>query len=1303
MTEMAQAARSCKAVLGVRKLSKTAFVRLRGIGRCFRLHGWSILVAITLSLSLTFISLRDFLLGSGYYEYADQHWPPLGSIYPTGYFSPSPLTSNGFLYPLQFSRDFITFPIGLFHVISLNSLAQEKLFFIYSFVLFLLLAYVFAALIVHYALKTLRTKLSVWKTELARVLIVLSLFTNLYFIYMTVDGGTVTGCLIGIFIGISALLLLAEDDFLTALACSVVLSSLGFLLDPSNAFTVLVTLGLAVFLRSIVRKEGLPAFFTHLGQLLLASVPTALFLVYFFYPTLGHGFAVALDYPVRPFSLSGIQEFASYTTLPNVLRLTGYAWTTVTFTPPSILWYSGSYSQLPGLQSPTTILIAPGSLTQVWLLALFAPFVLACVSLMIRRLRPLTAPFGVILLVCVLLTQWPWIPPAAALVSWVAALPLIGPLVGEALYFPYLFMLGESIAILVLSGCLIVSLITDELRVADRIVPRCRPYRGPREGQGTVGIGGSRHPYGRPRSIRGRARYVAVAVVAILLVLPGWQALDGSYFPSRAWSPYVTGNGVPNAGPFEPLNAPPGVDALLSYFYHLSGAFNIYWPTWGANATDFGRGAFFFDSEDSPKPLSALPALPYLVAKGLTGALAAYLQSQNVAYVVVQNVSTLALQQEYGLSSYGSLLGFLRSIPGLSPEPSLSNANLTVLQVSQPWGSTYSSNELLAYAGGSSDYAPVYAIDRDLNQTPAVVDGAPASTTLAVNNLSGGESILSPGGIYNLTGTGSVGSQPLNLPLSDYPTTPAGKYSNFTKLTEEINRTFDQRPAAIISIGNWSLVDWGPSNVSVTVRSGSLIWTALGQTTVTLTYGSLLTSGPGGVRILTPGFGSIATSLNFSYSTSSNFGGSLSSYVRDETTNSSIAQVPLSSLLTDAQEETSVSFGAPTLPWTTFVQSCFQASFSSGSIAVNMVNYSWNEPRLSAAVHVDYNEDSLGPWTLTNWSSPVPMFYTYEGGTLDVNSPSGAGTFSLNYGPSLTSGYGGASNPRPGSQSVIMTMQASYRTSPNFSAQVFNLASFDQVSSSPTAGAIGSNGPALPPSAPLRTVRYSTTLPASTRNFTIRLQAIGFRGSFELANVTFTWAFLPVQNSTPYGVALPIPANETISWPLRFGSSFAEISGPPPLQGSLVGTTQRNATFRWYRFPGPFIALTSEDQLGAVALFVKNPSPTPIATVYTGPTSVDLVLVAGGTRYLPYGTMDGDALFLYNGTESFSIEHSAVIYIELYYFAFIAYLAMLYPALLYLRRQKRLPWGKDPDGGSPSRKLRQPVETDDSQAYPTRP
>lgn len=1258
--------------------------RLRSALRWIPVHRRSVSVALALSVTLTLVALRDFLFGSGYYEYADQKWPVNGAVWPTGYFAPAPLTSNGGFYIFQFSRDFITFPIGLFHLLSLNSLLQEKLFFLYSFVLFVLLAYVFAALIVRYALQVLGRQLSGWSTEIARVLIVVALFTNLYFIYLVVDGGTVTEGLIAIFLGISALLLLCEEDFVLALAVTVILTSLGFLLDPVDAVTVLVVLGLSLVYRSVSRRDSLLVFFKQVGYLLLAFAPTALFLVFFFYPTLGTPSGGGSDYPIRVFDLAGIQGFAYNTTILNVLRLTGYFWNTVTLAPPSILWYHGAYSQLPGLESPTTLLLPPGELTQFWLLTLYAPVTIALGSLLVRRLWRLTIPFATVLVVCVVLTQWPWYTASADLVSAMASIPLLGPLIGETMYFPYIFMLGESVAILVLAGAAIVALLSGEVHLF-RTAPRPEPDA--RRAPSTPAPHTPRFSYAhfRTRVTSRRINCAVVVVIAALLVFPGWQALDGSYSPSRAWSPYVAGNGVPNAGPFEPVNPPPGVESLYNYLYAQPGEFNIYWPTLGANASDFGRGVFFFDQSSSPKPMSSLAALPYLVAHSETGALLAYLQSQNVRYVVVQNSSPIVLAQEYGLDNYSGLLNLFGSIPGIVSEPGLSAENLTVFQVTGTWGATYPVAQLLNVNPGDSNYPVAYSVDRELNQTPALLDGNPANATLAIDSLAGDQSILSPGSAQNITGVGSVAAASLNLSLVRYSTVPRGPTVDLSADTTGVNESIVQTPGTTIDLGNWSLVNQGPSNVNVTIQDGTIDWTSLGATTITLTVGPLLTVGPAGVEIADPGNLSSASTLNVSYRTSPSFVGSLSAYLRDETTNSSVAQVPLSTSLATSQAVTLESFGAATLPWTRYFQPCFQASLDGGSVEVALANYSWNQPSLSFGYHVDTDTESLGPWALTNWTSPNPMYYDFENGQLDVASPAGPGTFTLNFGPLLTVGYGGVPNPEPGAQGVVITMHLTYRTSSSFSAQLLNLASYYQISNSSSAPAIGVNGPSLPASTTPTTVNYSFTAPPSTRNFTMRLQAIGFQGSFELVNVSFSWAFLPVHPATPFGISIGIPRNQTLTWPSRFRVVYADIAGPPPADATAVNVSSDQARFSWYRFSGPYTSLAAGDQLAVVALFTSVPSGSPVALAYTGPYSVDLVLESGGRQYYPYQTVDGNALFLYNRTNAFTIVHSAVLATQIRYFVFLAYLGLFAPLVLWLRQRYR---NSSKRRGSPERRAR---------------
>jgi hypothetical protein len=1288
---------------GTLRIIMKAYFRIRRFFRWWIYHRWSALVAFLLSISLSSISIRSFLFGNGYFEYSDQHWAPSGTVWQSGYFSPSPLASTGALYPLQFTRDIITWPIGFSHLLHLNALVQEKVFYLYSFALFVGLAYVLAALVTYYTLRLLETKLPRWREELARVLIVLFLFTNLYFLYLNVDGGTVTTSLTGIFLGISVLLIIAEEDWVKAIAVTAVLSSVGALLDPSEGFTVLVAILVALILRSVARRESIWTFGKHVGHAFLVVIPSLLFLFYIIFPTLGHG-VVSLSYPVRSYNLSAIRFFSANTTLGNVLRLTGYSWTTLTFAPPGILSYSGLYQLLPGQESPTTVLVLPGPLSTLWLWSLYAPAFVGFAALLIRRLRSITIPFAMILILMILLTQWPSFGPSAALVTLLAGLPYVGPLSGEALYFPYFFMLGEAVAIVVLAGGLLTALMAGELWVRRFPQPLrnfpLTPYRSSGDDESTI------RPFTRrkPLSMRSLSTVVLVIAIAFFMVFPGWQAFNGSYFPSRSWPTYVSGNGVPNSGPYEPVRVSSAVQETYDFLAALPGAFNIYWPTGGANATNTEDAQFFFDEFNSPKPLfgglGGSPEVAYLVATQATGSLVSYLQSQNVRYLILQNTSPNFLLQAYGMSSYASLKSFFGTIPQFGVVPLLNfTDDLITYTIAGTWGSTYPVSSVLSYTGPEVGlYPAAYTVGAALGSAPAIIDGGPASQMLSVNNLSGSEAILSPLEIENLTNVGAAGNQSFPSPISHLVTSPFGPFENFTNATSGWSETVIQRPGTILSIANWSLTDWGPSNVTVSLRKGALVWVVpAGQTTtVSINFGGMLTVGPGGTQVLDPSAGSAVASFDFHYRTSSNFTGSLSTYLRDETTNRSVADIPDLSLLTPSLNGSGEAFSAPTLPWTKYFEACFQATFSSGSVTLSLINASWNQPLSRATYHVGYTVTTWASWTITNWSSPGPLYYTVGQNNLTLRSPESPGTVSLNYGPPLVDGYGGVANPSPGDQGVQAEMRVSYRMTPGFSGNFVDLAAFYQTSNSSAAPATGVNGPALPVSYVWRTVSYSLAFPTSTRNFTIRIQVVGFEGSIEFSNISFSWAWLPTQPGAPFGTVLTVDHGTALGFPARFESAFVELSGPLPSGGHLVSNATAPPGLEWLAFSPYNVSLDGGDRIAVIVLQTAMliDSKT-VGTIYTGPFAVDLVLLSDGKQYTPYETVDGDSFFLYAGAAPFTIEHTAVAYMTVSYLFLLAYLALLYPALSYLRSWKgvrtrthksglpRTPAGRGPIGKRP--------------------
>jgi hypothetical protein len=1236
----------------------------------------SIVCCLTISLTFTALSIRDFLFGAGYFEYADQNWAPSGSVYPTGYYSPNPISSSGQLIVFQFSRDFITWPIGLFHALGLDSLTQEKFFFAYSFALFVILSYLFSSLVIRYLSAQLKVRLPWWKGEVMRCVLTTALFTNLFILYSNTDGGSFTGSLIVVFLGISLLLLIAEKDFRLALAVTVILTTLGFLLDPSYLPAVGLSLLLALGCRELLGQRSLRTFVTRLLQILAGLALPLAALAFLLYPTIGTWGPTSIDvsvlpgYGIRPYNLFFIQYFSGNTSLMNVLNITGFPWSTLTFAPPSIVTYSGQYRELPSLQSPTAIVLPAGILSPVWLVSLFAPLTLTFLSLLSRRLREVTLPFAAILLACVAATQWPWFPPAAGVVSDLTSIPIVGPPIGQALYFPFFFMAGEVAAMIVLLGALLLLLADWSLfplktrNVASQTEEVHRPASR------------SRHLRMVKWSRRTRSRIVfvgTVTCVAILLVFPGWQAFDGSFFPSRSWSTYVSGNGVPNAGPFEPLQPPAGVQQAFDFLENQAGSFNIYWPTGGANETDLQRGAIFFNVYDSPKPTAPLPDLPSLVAAHDTGSLLPYLESQNVEYFVLQNTSPIALQDSYyGLSSYAALQNLFDAVSGLSPV--LSFSNLTVYSVDRPWGTSYPIRSALTYDGISGEYGVAYGINSAIGGRTAVLPSGTSNESLTIDNLSGTESVLSPSFLQNYSGLGTVSNQSLSIPLEHYVTSPSGDYSNLSAAIS--GPAFDtvQRAGTILSVGNWSIADWGPSNVSLKLVNGTVTWSALGLTTVTVNVGGLLTTGPGGVEILNPSDLSSSTSLGLVYQTSTMFRGELSSYLVNEPINGTVGVYPDSSTLAPSSAPSRINFGAPTMPWTRYFNTRFQAIIRSGSLELSQLNYSWNLPNLNFTWNVSGDYQPIGGWSLINWSSPGPLVYKFTNGDLSWISPYDA-TTSLNFGLPLTSGPGGVTNPKAGSDGVSATLRLRYQTSAGFEGSI-TVAGYYQTSSLNTTPSLTTQTQDLLTSTTWQTVTYSASFPSTSLNFTVRLEATSFSGEINLSDVSFSWALLPSVPAASFGDALSVSQNNSLTLSYEsnppVGEVFVGLYGPAPPYSDLFSVVNRTGNVSWYEFRGDSIDLTQGDEVTAVVAVTSYPFQTVhVGVQYTGPFAVDLILNDGQSTYRPIETLDGDSVFWDPGWAGQAVTHSSTTAMLVVYLLLLLYLAV-FPGMILAVSRLRL-------------------------------
>jgi len=667
-------------------------------------------------LAASLVSLREFLFSPGFYSYSDQHWPLSSALYPLGYFSPNPLNPPYLIGSLAFLRDVLTWPYFIiFHILNMSVAVGSRVFIFYEFVLFGATAYAFA----NFALGALEEdsgfRFTAAQAELLKFAIFLFVYANLSSIGLNADGGAFTDSLMLIFMAAS-IIAIGRWDGIKGYLLSAGLMSLSAILEPdyTSYFIIAIfvsSIAYGAMRRGLTRRLllsllsvalSLPAILLILANWIVATPPVP-----------------GTSLPVRPYNLGEVKWASGNINHFDVWGLLGHFWSLVTYSPPSVLAHPGVYD-LPHLMWPAQVLLPPGALTYAWLLSLFLIPVVAAASLIARGGRRYAIAAGAYTAVAYLFTQQAYLPPLFRILYLVSLIPHLGPIIGMTFALP-----GHAIYAMTSGYYVMISVAIAAL--------------------GRRAAAGDPRPRFR-RAISRTIRWLPVFLVMALVLFTGWQAFNGSFYPSRAWPGvyYPAGNWVPPSGAYTPIEMPSSLVEAYDLVVRDSGGANVLWI--GGPA----MGIYTFESPMVANGVS-LGDFRYLASNDLKADVYQYLVSHGVKYVVI---SDQAIGQEggeaaafgaYGFSNFSQAYEFLSGISGLRQ---VYSENGTVVFEVKGAGPFYGSDLLLSY-NGSAPPSPLFQVFHELGYNLSLTDqpvAPPVSLDLGSAVKVGGAGPAGPGG-----------------------------------------------------------------------------------------------------------------------------------------------------------------------------------------------------------------------------------------------------------------------------------------------------------------------------------------------------------------------------------------------------------------------------------------------------------------------------------------------------------------------------------------------------------------------------
>ena len=681
-------------------------------------------IDILISAVMVFLSIRSYILSTGYYAYQDQAWIPYATVtigqHPGGLFSP--LVGINSLDVFALFRDFYTFPYYIISEVVSNYLLLQKIFILYSFLLFALILFLGGHLFSKYYVKRRGIRLGFLKQELIATVFVLIAYSNFSIIGLNVDGGTFSESVIfGLFL-IAIMILYDDQRFLVKTLTLGGIFSLSLFLDASYVPLFILFLFIASLASLAKNRDAYKI--SAVVMAILISLPVI------YYTVIAIHLSSNTFVPItRPFNYGYVLSRATNLNIFMVFMQMGRAWPIVAFGPPTILNYGTNITRVPTVGNLPQLLLPVGFITVLWLIATLSITVIGFFSLLYRKAWKLSIPVSVATLIFIALTQAMFLKQFDGIIQLFVSLPLVGPEIGEIFATPSHLVLLVSFGVVVLYSNLFASIVSEEKLVT--VFDRKGKSRNKRS---ITAIGNFRKKRG----------YIAAVsfLLIFLVVFAYWQSFDGSYYPDGPLREGLPGgNEIPNASPFYVHNLSSTQLNVINNFLSMdkNANFGFYWP---------------LIQTGGPQGLASSYTVSYIISHGMLGALSPFLKFQGVKYFVAWNLNNTfpfnnegGLNSSYGVSNFTKLLNILNDTPGLTLESK--TGGYFIYSVSN-FNSSYESNLLIYEESFNYSIIPSFSVLSQAKIYPVYLLDSGQQNVLQENYQKTFE-ILNPGQIARST------------------------------------------------------------------------------------------------------------------------------------------------------------------------------------------------------------------------------------------------------------------------------------------------------------------------------------------------------------------------------------------------------------------------------------------------------------------------------------------------------------------------------------------------------------------------